>query len=458
MAPAQEASVKELGRFKIMKNVLFLVTFAIALQTFSNLAQAQMSGLPFMGAPCDVKPPETMGDIDAGYVADETCENIYVFPPLQGSLAISPPFKRDTKNICAAIASGKAAIPLLSKNATPEQVDAYFRKTQKIQHDLDAIGDGKSFSDFGFSAYLRWNDLLAAYKEANRPEVIGRKVNVMRLPLVAGVLDARTIGINGKTKKDGALTGLEVYGLKEKVETDDGITDDFIKKVMGNLDTTDMVLFNGSVGGHMSLNLETTCSLFDKNGNLVPKTKDDPRSAFSGTYSYFYPIQTKASYGIELHKAELEASIMALLRANNGSITDEQIIQSFKNTPDIVVTLRDGIDLSASNSAFLTAYKSQLKELTARAIVGVIADRIAMSIEESTQTQMAPHVVEERHTSWVFFTSIERHVYYVPIKVINWAEVENKLGSILNTSPGASEYKTLYLYGTTAFSNLVKQQ
>jgi len=443
-----------------MKTVLFLATFAIGLQIFSNPAQAQTSGLPFMGAPCDIKLPETMRDIDAGYVADETCENIYVFPPLQGSLAISPPLKRDTKDMCSAIESAKAAMPHLSKNATLEQVDAYFRKMQNIQHHLDAIGDGKSFSDFGFTAYLKWDDLIDAYKEANRPEVIGRKINVTRLPLVAGILDARTVGIDGKTMKDSVLTELEVYGAKQKAETDgigDGAIDDFYKKVIGNLDTGGMVLFNGAVGGHMSLNLEGTCSLFDKNGNLVPKLKDDPLSAFAGTYSYFYPIQTKASYGIELHKAELQSSIMALLRANNGRITDEQIIQSFKNTPDIVVTLRDGINLSASSSAFLTEYKTQLKELTARAIVGVIADRISNSIETNTSTQTIQHNVRECHSSWIFFSSCETHVYYVQAQQINWAEVENKLSSILNTTAGASEYKTLYLSGTTAFSNLVQQ-
>src|SRR5262249_5044150 len=132
--------------------------------------------------------------INAGYLADETCQTIFVFPPKLGTLKVSSPQNVHTE-YCARI----------DKERKQTAETGTMADMAKLENDIDKIGKNKAFSMFTFYATLDWDDLIQAYHDANG-------IAATRMPIVYGFMNA------GTTDPMSQMTGGKLAILSMKLE------------------------------------------------------------------------------------------------------------------------------------------------------------------------------------------------------------------------------------------------
>jgi hypothetical protein len=196
------------------------------------------------------------------------------------------------------------------------------------------------------------------------------------------------------------------------------------------------------VGLDLMLNLKGACTF-----------RKESKYSIAGTYTYFYPVQTKSFYKIEINKEALKEKILETIRAvDSTSISVQDLYAKVKGSASVVVTLNEGAFPGLGDTAKLETFKADLIQLVLDNVLSSVSTQMNSVINKATYNVTENRTTRNCHSSWGgIVKSCHTHQYQVVISKINWDLVNEKLQHIIgDTDAQADSYKTFYMIGTSA--------
>lgn len=439
-------------RTHLVKTIMLASTLTIGLA--AHAATSTGAGIPYFGErakPCSINTPkgDSVKNLDAGAIADEECNTIYVMPPDTGSIRLSPPGYKDLSLCPLFHRMDKAAKALEDKIlADPAEQIKDSQAFEALRKRLQAMGGDEAFSQFSFSVSLDWNTLLKAYQDANPGK------SVERMKIVAGMLNGRVVSLDSDVGESDQVASLRLFGIKPKPDDsatgfNSAVGDDLFKKLTKYYDVTNQFLFGTSIAGQMGVKLPATCAIFSPSSGDSASAK----SLFSATYTYFYPIQTMSSYTLTIqNQTEFEHALLEKAQAKDGTVTRAQVEEILGKVSPIAFR-KDGVE---NDGKVDDDYAKKMTAILSDAVINSVAQKITMSVNSGRATRQESRYAHRCHGDWPF-THCGNEEYKVTVNYIDWRKVEARLHELLQDqkdSVTAKTYRVMYLYGTSSFLNL----
>ncbi|MBC87593.1 MAG: hypothetical protein CL677_10500 [Bdellovibrionaceae bacterium] len=315
---------------------LFLITLALLV----NTQWATASEAPAMFTDCadrvHIRAPEN----SAGYYFSESCNTVYVLPPLRGDIEVSRPTRTTNTRLCSLVntaidsnkyyekkvkkinkkierlqrsqSSNNSLDPwtigepsddldddLIADDPVEEEID---RLNEKLRNAIKIlIADNKEYSSIEgpkmtMTVLADTMSLVEEFKRKNRG------INFQPMPISKGVLSfinsstntgeakaALSWGVAGLNVDSGFFTGLKPGDLAQPAVT-----------------TNSHVLFSGAVTGQVVLSLIGACPFVDESGSM-PEAIDarDMAGYLATSVDYTYNVMVNRSYEAEYNLSEL---------------------------------------------------------------------------------------------------------------------------------------------------------
>lgn len=422
---------------------------AIALNTFAAFANTT---LPYIGPQlmsCDVSTPtDESADIDSGYQTSEDCKTVYVLPPVEGVIKFGMVSPTWDVMFCPVIEGiEKSITKKMERKKNQEWSEEESRNISKeisaLKRELDKFAGNQTVMQVAASAQLQWSRIQNAYEKANQ----GKSLTIRKMPIVAGIFSTGIYQIDNYDMESltGGVNKLRVHGLG--LPSDEDVTGTFsdmpfpeyLKKLAQPEDAIN-VFMNEGVGMDLLLNLKGACA-FNKNSSY----------ALAGTYTYFYPVQTKSMFQVIIDDAKLQNDIYQLIKAGNKSISTESLLGMVDKSKSVSISQNEGINPGQGDVEQLSKYKDDLVKIVLENILSVISSKRESVLDNASYIEDEKR--SERRCKRRLFRHSSCHTTYYTVQVtkINWDSVRAQLDSLIgNQNAQADSYKTFYLMGTSA--------
>jgi hypothetical protein len=420
----------------------------------SSLAAQAQTTLPYLGPQamsCNIKIPT--GDLekfDSGTIPSEDCRIVYVLPPVTGAINFNSVTEFWDTKLCSLIDNLYENIlnhqkAIATGNLSPEQIQKISSEVAAANQSIDTLANGNTVAaTVAGSVHLRWSRLVNAYKELNP------NIDVRRMPIIAGVFSTRVQEVDefGLQGVAGGVVRMSVYGLGLPNENDyDGINNmpfpDYLKKLTKEKGSVNVLMGEG-MGFDMQLNLKGACA-FQANS----------RYALAGTYTYFYPVQTKSLYRVVPNSILLKADILKAINARGTNvITTEELYEKVKDSNSVTVELNEGIfDGQAEAARLEKDYKEDLIKLVLSDVLSVVSTNISSVLDSAKYQAEEDRSRETCKKKWYGHNKCHTHYYKVTVTKIKWEAVDKMLQELVTTANKGAQavtYKTFNMVGTSA--------
>lgn len=421
-----------------LKNVfIFLATMG----SFNVYAGTE---LPYIGPQmltCEVKQPAT--DVNAGYLTNEDCTVIYVLPPVEGAIKFGSSTSTWDMMFCPVVDLIESKIAEYAekqkrKDISTEELRKISGDIAGLKRDLNKIAGTDTVLTAVASAQLGWSKLVDSYAELNPQPV-------RKMPLVAGIFSTALYQADEFSDSiSGAVNKLRVHGIELPNEFDNVQNvplPDFLNKISQDSDKTNVFMSEG-VGLDLMLNLKGACSF-----------RKESKYSIAGTYTYFYPVQTKSFYKIDINKIRLQEKILETIKAvGSSSISVEDLYAKVKDATAIIVTLNEGAFPGLGDIAKLELFKADLIKLVLDNVLSSVSTQMESVLNKATYNVTENRATRNCHSSWGgIVRSCHTRLYTVVVSKINWDVVNEQLQYVIgDTGAQVESYKAFYMIGTSA--------
>lgn len=468
-----------------------------------------LASLPYIGPnnkSCNVNVPteDHIKDLDSGYLVSEDCNTIYVKPPIKGKIEDQVISETQLAELCGMynniIMAANDFFQYETENNRKRQSLSDIISNTKNQKERDeamekliAVNDMIKFSireinEFGeflknhngqsdVAATLTGNlvlnsaDLIEAYKRVNQNK------NVVRMPISIGIIDAKLVAPDSM-KNDQGMSIYEKLNVKPVVSSRIGGLK--LSDIMDDLDSPDQKKYfpdyiknlsgNAHLMGKMSsvslvLNNFGYCVMKDSNKKTSEeKISDSLNTYLAPTYTYFYPVQTKATYNLEINVEGTFNIIENLIKTKGSTITSNDIRKAIEEytqnqAPAVSVSTNPGLFGSGEEAENMRKdYEVAMKNM----IIDQIMARISSKIEALKQGAKYNVAITKRgrrcstSTKLIFFkdTSCRNYSYTVMVERFNLEYFKSGLKDIIapGGSANAERYVNYIMFDTVVFS------
>lgn len=446
---------------KLNKGIFFSIPSLLSL--FAMPAAANTT-LPYFGSDqkdCGVIQPRDMADSDGGYHTSEDCKYIYVLPPAHSVFKLARPGYAYNVDIrCPMIERAEAEIakPLDDPNATDAQKYQYImdrigwlnrldRTLERSYPEVAAVVSG--------SASLGWNKMVNAYRRANKDNFRVSESSFVQMPIRIGALSV----VNPVIKQDelgvvrgGMLKYSTVAGQEFSEEARNSLKSLSLPglwEMMG----PGSVIMGQAVGVQLGFNMRAACLMHKSIGERL-----DPSAFLAGTYTYIYPIQTKARFSISFNEDEIRTRISQFFTTHKGAFTVDDIKASFggERSGAVEIKIWDGAFAeSEMGKKIAENYKDALLTKVTEYMMVLLAENANISIAQNTSVVLDHHSSHSCSRSGLFGwkKSCSTTTWVTSRNVIDWPGVIRDLSSRFKAPSGnVVEYKSYYNFGTTAIT------
>ncbi|MCB0348631.1 MAG: hypothetical protein KDD37_07325 [Bdellovibrionales bacterium] len=428
-----------------VKSILLIVISLTAKEVIADTA------LPYIGPEnANCKVTQSSMEYDAGYESSEDCEVIYVKPPVIGKVITRDPFSlREAELLCPSIDKLYVHVAELIDEQSQldpikniQRIKELAKQIKLTRESIEAISGNNPVSHVSAAASLGWTDLVREYKKLNPSKT------VRPLPITTGLFTTKVYATTnlGRFSDAGVpgVTNLSVNGIT--IPEDAGTIDDMaIPSIVEKLTTADgssTVFMGEAVGMSLTLNLNGACALLNQNqaGGLL-----------GGTYTYFYPLQTKASYKVKLNEVLFEKAIFDLVAKKQRVISLDEAIAATKNIKAIDIDIiNDFFPDSEEGKRLESEYKDEINAVAVQTILSSISEKTSIAIEVSRYNQAETRYSVSCHRRW-FRKVCHTSAYTVNVPKINWDNVKKELGEMIGGGEaGVNSYRSLYMMSTSA--------
>jgi hypothetical protein len=416
--------------------ILFSVlTVTLLLNHSKSIAATQ---LPYFGPDqkkCNVMQPEgELSRIDSGYVTSEDCSFVYVLPPSKGVIETLPAtFTDDMSLDCHELS--KISELIRKTDALDPNLDRY-RMMYDLKFDTYTAKHKGDFSNVVASAGMEWNELIAAYKNANKNSFS----EFRPMPIKFGVLSiSKNVLDNLENRKNHFFVEVSSYKAPDRsvMNSTQAVDADFSYLSTSGSD----FLMGQSVAMNIKFDFLLTCSILLNNQN--PKV-------FNGTYTYVYPVQSKGLRRYKYDAEKIKETVKTFIElTNQNSFKVEDLVARLKSDSQIMsVELNEGAFPDTSDLEKVE-FKNDLTTIGYTQIFNALAKQSAISLNTSTVEVADRH--EERKCKLFGFIGCHTNVTYTYRKVVNWDQFKNDLIENLKIPEVlGSQYQTNYFTSTSS--------
>ncbi len=426
-----------------LKAVFITLSALIGAEAFAS------SSLPYIGPQqenCNVRTPGVVAnDIDAGYLASEDCKTIYVLPPVEGRFRFGHASSTWDVKLCPLV---NRSLDLVGEHVKKIET-ANFEEARKLNIEarelsaaVNSIGGDRVVSLVAGSAQLGWERIVQAYKTLNP------NTDVRRLPIATGIFSTSTYAESDLSLSQpvGGVRKVEVHGLKlppEMSSSENMAVPEYIKKIPERPGSVNILMGEG-LGFNIYLTLAGACSL-----------QPDARHPIAGTYTYFYPVQTKSFFRVALDENLLEREIMEMAASKNGAVNVDELYNKVSQSKSVEIVLNNGmIDNNEEVKRLEVEYKEDLTKFAIENVLAIVGSEMKSMVERATYIEKEARYQRVCKRRFLRSKKCHTNTYYVEVKKIDWNNLKQQLGSLLtekNTKTQVNSYITFYMSGTTAF-------
>ena len=407
------------------------------------------------------QPSGKLADQDGGYVASEDCSVVYVLPPKSGEIRMSTPVFDEAPMIyCPGILELRKKLNVVMAQSTGTLSDwmNILRQIKEFEAAVRDLYPGVAGMAAG-SASFSWNEMIRAYREANPWSA----ASFVAMPIRAGALtltEGETHGANQAGSSDDSRPlktdmswWIEAAGLQlpEHPSTTENAP---LPEVYRQLYGKNSVIMGQSVGLQMSFGLIGACGMINHEAG-------DYRNALSATYTFVYPVQTKAVVEIRVKRQsirDLASKFIGESRSKGAGFRFDDFKNSLESKGVLVDVVINTGETSGTADQFIKDFQSDVTRQFYQTILGAIQNQGAISILGSQSVSSQNHHSEECTYRGPFhlFRHCEDRTYTTTSTQVDWDKAFRDLdSSILAPAASGTKYWTFYAQNTRTV-NFVK--
>lgn len=442
-----------------MKALLFIV--------LTTIVPALAHALPYVGPdkkPCNVNEPTgEFLEINAGYITDENCENIYVKPPTVGNLYLNEDhfFEQSTLSYCKMstkmrdiIASNEAKGSQESDNPDPMVPIRYFEIAARAEAARNKlINTLGTVATVAGRVNLGWASIVNEYKRLNPGK------SVLQLPITFGAMSFEEIRYSDLeddiyTNRQNKMVNRLVTSSAQVNSGVDALLNNLLPSNYGVLFANHYLM--GQTGAFtVDLSLSGLCAMMDENGRITRGVA----SNFNPTYTYVYPVETKSLFDVSINIDSLKPKMQEIARSRGGLNGFSITIEEFKKelggdgVGAFEITLKDGIASTQLAASLRDQYQKDLKDSAISAFLALASGKINSALLNAKYTEAERRSHRHCEKKFGIFKSCHTHYFTVNVEKINWnlvsEEIHKMVGGGVHST--AQQYQTVHHFDTLAF-------
>lgn len=487
-------------KFKAIVGI-FIYTLIICITMISNTSYASTNdsptNLPYIGPEaetCLINKPEpveslngdSFDDRDGGYLTSEDCKTLYVKPPSIGVIEEASVRETLFASLCGPIRSlvgmvndvfkyrvenenkNNNLLEKISSTRDEEERNQLFEELQKttanisyalkilnrMKQDIKNISSGDVAATYSANISLDWTRWVQAYAKSNPG------LTVVPLPISVGLLSAKLVDSTPLTSpRDGQglfetieakpIIDSRVSGLKLRELTKDLSLPfpDFVAGYKG-----DATLMGQSASLQLEMSSFGYCALDSlENNNQTVFTYMAP------TYTYFYPVQTKATYKIEINTGKFKETIKSLLKNSSGRALTSTAVFEAVTPEEVHVSMNPGAFSGDKAQELKEEYEIGLKKMVLDGIMARISEKIDTIYQSAHYTISTPKLTRVCHKkNYILWskTVCNNHTYYVSETKFDSDKFDKYLSELVGESESGrvQKYINHTLLDSTAFN------
>lgn len=440
----------------ITKNVIGAITILLVHQ-----GQALAGGLPYMGpdkaSNCRVQQPLNAPE-DGGYLTDESCEIVYVKPPSLGRLTFISATKTVLAQACPSKSAHAAKMFEREKELYKLSGSAYEAESATLKQFYKSFFELQNWGatmNISASFDLNWHSLIRKYRAAN-PQI----ANIEPLPIELSTI---TIFPVLENNADHPLAKLNLdrpayFALSAlRIDHEQALAiPAFLRSSINsctsterNGDCAESYLVGQSASAKISLSFPQTCVLMDEKNQFHPNSA---AGYIAATYTYFFKVESKAFYQVEVDKGAMLAALgVALNSRSHGELSAPDLSQIVEEKNAIIITSNPGytgspIELSEDR-------KNELRQFATGAFLAAATDSLSSAMSRSRYIRS----IEQEAKSCTRFLGIDfnchSHKYHIDIEQIDWSRVQERMAALGAGSYGAKDqtYTQFTMFDTSTY-------
>lgn len=480
-------------RHKVVTLPILFGTLSVA----TIASKVALASLPYIGPDkkaCLINQPNSVAisKIDAGYLTDENCTTLFIKPPVIGKLQDARVEETLLAGFCSSLNSViEFANELFMLKIETEKEDASLlerlKKSSSQEERASILKELNDNAEILKVALRHLSDLIDLINEQDRPNVAATltgnlllnqnsiisaygaanpHMSVKALPLQAGIIDAQIYSQNSAAEDDfnifdklsarGVISsrvgGLKVSELKRQSEATFGKSlpfPDFISNLSG-----ESKLMGQATSVQLVMNTFGYCASHFKKGGSTANAR--LWTYLAPSYTYFYPVQTKSLYSIELNKPEI-FQIVKNKFLEKGTALNTFDIYSALSDRAVKIKLTPGLFMDQSDAeALRTDYEEGLKKMAIDEILSRVSLKIDKIYRDAQYIEKVPKMARacKQKRVLMFSTSVcHNYKYYVDETRLDEAQFNKNLDAIINRggSAQAEKYFNQTLFDTSVF-------
>ena len=197
----------------------------------------------------------------------------------------------------------------------------------------------------------------------------------------------------------------------------------------------------------MSFGLQAACGVINRDGG-------DHRNGVTATYTFVYPVQTKAIVEIRVKRQsirDLASRFIDESRAKGAGFRFDDFKKSLEGNGVLVDVVINTGETSGTADQFIKEFQSEVTQQLYQTILGAIQNQGAISILGSQSVVSQDHTVQECGYGGPFhlFRHCEDRTYTTTSTKVDWDKAFRDLDSaILTPAASGTKYWTFYAQDT----------